>query len=96
MGSLERKTPLDGGKVEFNFIFYCVWEVGKGDGKLVCCWCVNTQQNIECNFITYMHIKVNILILFIVSRGNHLQSSGELKIWGSGNCTEVSSFTVFS
>lgn len=58
VGPLESKTPLDGGKVEFNFIFYCVC-VGGGDDKCVYC-------GHRCSFMIFMHMRVNILVLFTV------------------------------
>ena len=58
VGPLESKTPLDGGKVEFNFIFYCVC-VGGGDDKCVCC-------GQRCSFMIFMHMRVNVLVLFTV------------------------------
>ena len=71
MGPLEGKTPLDGGKVEFNFMFLlcvcvCVCVFWGGNGKSICCRHMNMQQNSGCDFIIFMRIKVNILILFTV------------------------------
>lgn len=79
MGPLERKTPLDGGKVELDFVFLLCGgrRGGKGRGRCICCGCMNTQQNSGCDFIIFMHINGNVLILFTVEE----KKPSELKIW---------------
>lgn len=90
MGPLERKTPLDGGKVEFNFMFLlCVWG-GEGNDKCICCRRMNMQQNSGCDFI-YAHKGEHFN--FIYSKG---RNPSVLKIWCSGNCTEAPSSDLFS
>lgn len=79
VGPLERKTPLDGEKVEFNFIFYYA-HGGKGNGKCVCCRHMNTERNSGCGFITFTYIKVNVLILFTIG-GRKLSRAEDLLRW---------------
>lgn len=74
VGPLETQTPLDRGKVEFHSIFFIVSGCG---GSVMVNLCVCRYTNTEeygCGFITYMHMKVGIFILFTVVVVGTLQS----------------------
>ena len=54
-----------GGRLS-SILFFIVFAWMGGDDKCVCSGCVNMPQKSRCNFIIFMHIRVNILILFTV------------------------------
>ena len=81
VGPLERKTPLDAGKVEYSFIFYCVWVWG--GARVLASLCVAeawTQENSGNTSIRYMPVKVNTGILFAAVVGGGLWRGGSAAV----------------